>query len=80
MTNWIKVSIHSSGIWGGVGFLTAFTIFLGIDFGLTYYLAFIAAGLTSTSRLYLGYHTKEETWTGISLGFGYSFLLIWLFY
>lgn len=80
ITNWLKVSIHSSAVWSGIGFMSAVTLLLGIDLGIIYYLSIIAAGLTSTSRLYLGYHSPQETWIGILLGFTYSFLLILLVY
>lgn len=80
ITNWLKVSIHSAAIWCGIGFLSATTILLGINLGVVYYLAIVAAGLTSTSRLYLGYHSPKETWIGIFLGLSYSFLLILVLY
>jgi hypothetical protein len=76
ITSWFKVSIHSAAIWSSIGFLSAATLILGINLGWFYYFAIIAAGLTSTSRLYLGYHSPQETWIGIFLGFFYSFFLI----
>lgn len=76
ITLWFKISIHAAAIWGGLGFVSAMTLVLGAQLGWYYYALILAAGLTSTSRLYLGYHRPEEVWSGAILGFAYSFLLI----
>lgn len=70
-----KISIHSAAIWGAVGYLTAINITQSITVDWIYYSVVLIAGLTSTSRLYLGYHTSKEVWTGSLLGFSYCFLV-----
>lgn len=79
ITIWFKISIHSAAIWSGVGFVSALVIVLGVNLGWYYYLLIIAAGLTGTSRLYLGYHRPNEIWSGAILGFAYSFLIMIIF-
>ncbi|MEQ8905031.1 phosphatase PAP2 family protein [Ekhidna sp.] len=79
ITTWFKVSIHSAAIWSGVGFLTALVLHLGVIIGWYYFGFILAAGLTSSSRLYLGYHKPKEVWSGAILGFIYSYLTIVLF-
>lgn len=79
ITNWIKISIHATAIWSGAGYISALTIVKGIDVGGYLYFLFVAAGITATSRLYLGYHKPKEIWMGTIIGFCYSFVAIWLF-
>lgn len=76
ITIWFKISIHAAAIWSGVGFISALTISMGVNLGWYYYALILAAGLTGTSRLYLGYHLPKEVWSGAALGFLYSFLII----
>lgn len=76
ITFWFKISVHAAAIWSGVGFVTALIISFGVSIGWYYYLLIVAAGLTCTSRLYLGYHQPKEVWSGALLGFTYSFLSI----
>ncbi len=76
ITHWFKISIHSAAIWSAVGFVSAMILTLGIDLGWIYYALILAAGFTSTSRLYLGYHQPKEVWAGSVLGFVYSFVVI----
>lgn len=71
-----KISIHATSIWACVGLLTGIFITHSIVMGGLYYGALIAAGLTSTSRLYLGYHTPSEVWTGSIVGFSYSLIIM----
>ena len=78
ITKWFKISIHATAIWSAVGFVSAMIVALNLNLGWIYYLLVFAAGLTSTSRLYLGYHEPKEVWTGTILGFSYSFLTILL--
>lgn len=76
ITTWFKISIHTAAIWSGVGFVSALTISMGVNIGWYYYALILAAGLTASSRLHLGYHTPKEIWSGAILGFMYSFLII----
>ena len=71
-----KISIHSAASWAAVGYLTAIVITQDIILNWVYYLVVCLAGLTTTSRLYLGYHTGKEAWTGTILGFAYSFVVV----
>ncbi|MEO9869858.1 hypothetical protein [Ekhidna sp.] len=80
ITRWFKISIHSAAIWGGVGFIAALIVTTGLDTGCFFYLLILAAGLTSSSRLFLGYHQPKEVWFGAMFGFVFSFLTIVLFF
>ena len=71
-----KVSVHASAVWSSVGILSGLIVVSGIDLGMYFYLAILAAGCTSASRLYLGYHSPKEVWAGSLLGFFYSFFVI----
>ncbi len=79
ITIWFKISIHSAAIWSAVGFVSALVVTTGVNLGGYYYLLIISAGLTGTSRLYLGYHQPKEVWSGAILGFVYSFLIMIIF-
>ncbi|MEO9482256.1 MAG: hypothetical protein ABJG47_02370 [Ekhidna sp.] len=79
ITAWFKISIHTAAIWSAVGFVTALSVTIGLNIGWYFYALMLAAGLASTSRLYLGYHRPKEVWSGAILGFAYSFLTIVLF-
>ncbi|MEQ9467822.1 MAG: hypothetical protein RLN88_10455 [Ekhidna sp.] len=74
-----KISIHSAAMWSGVGFVSAIMVNLGVNLGWYFYALIMAAGLTSSSRLFLGYHQPKEVWSGAILGFVYSFLTIQIF-
>ncbi len=76
ITTWFKISIHTAAIWSGVGFVSALSVSMGINIGWYFYGLILAAGLTASSRLYLGYHKPKEIWSGAVLGFAYSFLII----
>lgn len=69
-----KISGHATAIWSAVGYLSAIIILANLDIQWIYYSAIAFAGLTCTSRLYLGYHQPKEVWAGSILGFLYGFL------
>ena len=74
-----KISVHSAAIWSSVGYLTAFFIISPItNLGLLF-AAILCAGLTSTSRLYLGYHNAGQVWAGAVLGLFYSLIVTLVF-
>ena len=79
ITTWFKISIHAAATWSGVGFVSALILSMGVNPGWYFYFLILAAGITSTSRLYLGYHQPKEVWSGAILGFVYSFLTIIIF-
>ena len=70
-----KISIHAAAAWSAAGYLTAILITQHITLNWVYYLTLCLAGLTTASRLYLGYHTPKEAWLGAVLGFCYSLLI-----
>ncbi|MFK7952924.1 MAG: hypothetical protein AB8B73_08760 [Ekhidna sp.] len=74
-----KISVHAAAIWSAVGFISGLIVATSIDIGLFFYVIVLAAGLTSASRLLLGYHTPKEVWSGAIFGFFYSFLTIYFF-
>jgi len=76
ITTRFKISIHAAAIWCFVGYLTTISIFYLAQFGWFYYAFVLAAGLTSTSRLYLGQHSHREVLAGSLLGFSYGFSVL----
>ncbi len=74
-----KISVHATAIWSAIGFLSALIVTMGIDLGVFFYIIILGGGITSSSRLFLGYHTPKEIWSGTVLGFLYSFLAIYIF-
>lgn len=70
-----KISIHSAAAWSAVGYLTAIIVTHDIMLNWMYYLTLCLAGLTTTSRLHLGYHSPKEAWLGAALGFTYSLVV-----
>ncbi len=79
ISRWFKISIHATAIWSAVGIIMALmmagaTTLLGVLVS-----SILLAGLTTTSRLYLGYHNPKEVWYGGLLGFSFSFAAVYLF-
>lgn len=75
-----KISVHSSAIWGVAGIFSALAIkYLSTDFILPLSLIFLAAGATTMSRLSLGRHTPDESWSGVCLGFFFCFAAFFFF-
>ncbi|MBE61367.1 MAG: hypothetical protein CMB89_03330 [Flammeovirgaceae bacterium] len=75
-----KISVHSSAIWGVSGLFSALAIKYLTTLNITAIaIIFFAAGLTTTSRLYLGRHTPQESWSGALLGFTLCFLTFYFF-
>lgn len=73
-----KISIHAAAVWSFAGYLTGILVTYNTNLGWIYYAIILAAGLTSTSRLYLGSHSEDEVWAGSILGFTYGYLTIFL--
>ena len=72
-----KISAHSVGISGVIGFITALVI--KYDEGVLYYpllITIILAGLLMSARLQLNAHTPTQILAGTMLGFSVSFLAI----
>ncbi|MFT6866014.1 MAG: hypothetical protein ACJA08_000841 [Cyclobacteriaceae bacterium] len=80
LTAYIKISIHAAAIWGLCGIMSAMYL-LHLDTSNILLLAtlFMAAGITSTSRLYLQRHKSEEVWIGAGIGFLICFSGTYLF-
>lgn len=75
-----KISVHSAGIWGVAGLFSALAIkYLSTSVIPILAAIFVAAGLTTMSRLYLGRHSPDESWSGVTLGFILCFLAFYLF-
>ncbi len=79
ITRWFKISIHATAIWSAVGIITSLMITGAITLFNVLIGSILLAGLTSTSRLYLGYHEPREVWFGGALGFSFSFLAVYFF-
>ena len=79
ITKWFKISIHSTAIWSAVGIIAALIIVSAVTLQYVLLIFILLAGLTATSRLYLGYHQPAEVWYGGVLGFSFSFLAIYFF-
>lgn len=65
---YVKISMHTIG-WGGViGFLLMLMTGLNMNISLVLMLAFLISGIVGTARLILGAHTPAEIYTGFILG------------
>ncbi len=71
-----KISIHAAAIWSAVGYLTGIFILFPIDSNTPLFSVLICAGLTSSSRLALGYHTPKQVWSGAILGFCFGVIVV----
>ena len=74
ISTWYKISIHSAGIWGAAGFMTAVMVRghnAEVLFPLC--LTFLIAGAVSSARLYLNLHTPNQVVFGAIVGFAISF-------
>ena len=80
ITQSFKISMHSAGISGVVGFLIAINLKYP-DNQLLYPIIIIIllAGVVMTARLQLNAHTTKEVVTGGLLGFLVSFFAIYVF-
>ena len=74
-----KISIHSAGMSGVVGFLIVFALKYPDSTVLYPLLVMIVlAGLVMTSRLYLNAHTPREIFSGFLVGFTVCFGMLYL--
>jgi len=65
-----KISVHSAGIMGLVGFLLAINlVYPGNNLLIPIILAVLASGVIMTSRLQLKDHTGNQVYVGALLGF-----------
>lgn len=75
-----KISVHSAAIWGVSGLFSSLAIKYLTTLSIPILaIIFLSAGITTTSRLYLGRHTPEESWSGAILGFFFCFTAFFLF-
>ncbi|MGB3467758.1 MAG: hypothetical protein WBA74_20900 [Cyclobacteriaceae bacterium] len=76
-----KISIHSAGIWGAAGYLSAIIV-RGHqrEVLLPLIIVFLIAGAVGTARLYLNRHTLKEVAYGALLGFAISFLSLYVYW
>lgn len=80
VTQYWKISAHSTAISGAVGFLAAFVVIYR-DTPLLYALAgmVVLAGAVMTARLYLNEHEPAEVWVGSLLGLLISIASVFFF-
>ncbi|PWV53774.1 phosphatase PAP2 family protein [Chitinophaga sp. S165] len=65
---YVKISMHTIG-WGGVvGFLLMLMIGMNMNISLVLMVAFLITGVVGTARLLLGAHTPAEIYAGFILG------------
>lgn len=75
-----KISAHSAGAWGGVGFFLALFIHnSGGPFLLPLIISILLSGLISSSRLYLNAHSIQQVTAGGLLGFLICFSTFYFF-
>jgi len=75
-----KISVHSIGISGGVGFLLAFLHrYPDSQLLVPLLITIFLAGLVMSSRLYLDSHNQEEVWWGSFMGFIINYGIIYWF-
>ncbi|MDZ7649861.1 MAG: phosphatase PAP2 family protein [Cytophagales bacterium] len=81
LTLFYKVSIHSLGVWGGIGIILPLNKALEQSNLLwPTAIALVIAGLVMSSRLYLNSHTPRQVLVGSLVGFSIGFLgIIFLF-
>lgn len=79
ITIYWKISAHSAGVSGVVGFILAIIYkFSQVNLLIPLIFAVLLAGIVMSSRLYLNSHEPEEIWAGSMLGFIGSFGSIYL--
>ena len=79
ITMFWKISAHAAGVGGLVGFLLGLRgLHPDVDFNYILAFAFLAAGATMASRLYLNAHTPYQVYAGFSVGVFISFVSLFL--
>jgi membrane-associated phospholipid phosphatase len=75
-----KISIHSMGMAGVVGFLLALNLKMPDSIPVWVVILWVlCTGITMTSRLYLNAHHPKEVYVGAIFGFVSSYLAIYIF-
>ncbi len=76
--NFVKISMHTVG-WGGViGFLLALMWGMGMNVSVPLGLAFLLAGIAATSRLVLSAHSTGEVYLGFFVGISSQLIAYWI--
>lgn len=76
--NFVKISMHTVG-WGGViGFLMAIMWGMGMNVSVPLALAFILAGIAATARLVLNAHSTGEIYLGFFVGILSQLVAYWI--
>ncbi|WP_126248422.1 hypothetical protein [Chitinophaga rhizosphaerae] len=66
--SFVKISMHTVG-WGGVvGYLACLMAGMGMNVAVPLAIAVVLAGVAGTARLVLDAHTPAEVWTGFFVG------------
>ena len=75
-----KISIHATAIWGICGQIAALSVKLsGLELIFPLVITAFSAGLVSSSRLHLNFHSPKEIWVGSFLGFFFCFTSLYIF-
>lgn len=76
--SFVKISMHTVG-WGGViGFLLAIMWGMGMNVSVPLALAFLLAGVAATARLVLSAHTPAEIYLGFMVGISSQLIAYWI--
>lgn len=76
--NFVKISMHTVG-WGGViGFLMAIMWGMGMNVSVPLALAFVLAGIAATARLVLNAHSTGEIYLGFFVGIVSQLIGYWI--
>ena len=79
ITLFMKISIHSAGIWGIVGFTLALHLKVPVaGLFIPMIVSLLLAGVVSSSRLFLNEHTPRQVYVGAVTGFLICFSAMFL--
>ncbi len=79
ITIWWKISAHMFGVGGLLGGVMSVSYFIEQSNPFQLFISlFVICGMVGTSRLILKRHTPAQVLGGFVLGFGISFLSVWI--
>lgn len=77
ISNFWKISLHTSAVSAMAGALFTLAIKAGVDFFWMIMLTVLVAGVTGYARLKLKTHNAAQVYTGYAVGFSVFFLLLY---
>lgn len=80
INNYIKVSMHAIGVGGLIAFFTLLLFHNRLDDILSLLVAFLIAGITSTSRLLVSDHKTYEIYIGLITGIIVQSIAWWIYH